>query len=441
MEFFGREVEINELVRIRELSRTHARFTVVTGRRRVGKTELLEHALNDGKMRYLYLLITNRAERELCGILQDEVQRVLEAPILGRAERFSQLFEAILLSAQKEPLTLVIDEFQEFDKIDPAIFGEMQGVWDRLHKKCRINFVVCGSVNRLMHKIFFDDSQPLYGRNTGSIRIDPFPTSVIKDIFAAHCPGYAKSDLLALWTLTGGIARYVEHFMDNGAFTRKDMLRLVYSLSSSYATEGETILGAEFGPDHGVYFSIMSAIASGRTSYAEILNQIGFDIGGQLTRLERSYELVSKIQPFAEPSATKNCRYRIDDCFFRFWFRFVYRYQHLIAQKMFDELVAQAERDFDAFAGLSLERYFRAKFLEESRYTKIGGWWDRKGENEIDLVCENEFKGTLDFFEVKRDAKRYDRKSLAAKVEAFLCKNPEKRNLKMTLGALSLADM
>lgn len=67
--------------------------------------------------------------------------------------------------------------------------------------------------------------------------------------------------------------------------------------------------------------------------------------------------------------------------------------------------------------------------------------WDRKGKNEIDLVCENEFKGTLDFYEVKRDAKRFDRHALEAKVEAFFHKNPEKRNRVVSLAGLSLADV
>ena len=96
MKFFGRDEELRELKRIRELSVSNSRFTVITGRRRVGKTELIEQAFGDGTMPYLYFLVTNRAERELCGILQEEVEKVLEEPILGRAERFSQLLEIVM---------------------------------------------------------------------------------------------------------------------------------------------------------------------------------------------------------------------------------------------------------------------------------------------------------------------------------------------------------
>ena len=441
MRFFGRDEELRELKRIRDLSVSNSRFTVITGRRRVGKTELIERAFGGGSMPYLYFLVTNRAERELCGILQEEVERVLEEPILGRAERFSQLLEIVMKASLKSPLTLVIDEFQEFDKINPAIFGEIQGVWDRLHKKSKINLVVCGSVNRMMHKIFFDDSQPLYGRNTGSLRLDPFSIGLLKEIHAAHCSKPRNGDLLTLWTLTGGVARYVEYFMDNGAVTRAKMIRQAISLGSSYINEGKAILSEEFGKDYGIYFSILSAIAAGKTSYAEIRNEIGTEVGGQITRLEKAYQLISKVQPFGEKSATKNCLYRIDDCFFRFWFRFIYKYQHLIEQKMFDELVSIVERDLDAFSGFALERYFRQKFIEEHRYTKVGGWWDRKGENEIDLVCENELTSALDFYEVKLDASRISPDELERKRTAFFEKNPQLRNRPGSCGGLSLADM
>lgn len=441
MDFCGRQDELRELAKIRERSRGGSQFTVVTGRRRVGKTELVEKAFNDGVTPYLYFLVTQRSEKDLCAILQEEANKVVDPPILGAAERFSQLFEAIMAYSASKPLTLVIDEFQEFDRIDRGIFGEMQGVWDRCRKKSKLNLVVCGSVNRLMAKIFFDDSQPLYGRNTGKLSITPFPVALLKSVMAKHNAGYSGRDLLALWTLTGGIARYVELFVDARALTRKKMLDNVFSLSSSYIDEGRVILSEEFGKEYGVYFSILSAISAGRTSFAEIRNIVGTDIGGQLTKLETTYSVISKKQPAFDKATNKNCLYQIDDCFVRFWFRFVYKYMHLIAQKKLRLLESVVERDMDAFSGFALEQYFKAKFLEDGSYTRIGSWWDRKGENEIDLVCENEFSGALDFYEVKLDARRYDDTALRMKVAAFFRKHPEMMRNDYGLHGVSVADM
>ena len=221
MKFFGRETEIAELHKIREHSKTAARMTVVTGRRRVGKTELITHALCDGKTPFIYFLITRAPQTVVCENLQAEIARVFARPMPGRIERFVDIFRFVMEKAETTPLTLVMDEFQEFDRTAPEVYGEVAGIWDQLHKTSRINLVFCGSVNRLMNKVFFNYAEPLYGRNTGRLDLKPFPVSTLKEIFAECAPAKRKtSDFLDLWTMTGGVARYVELFMDERAFNR-----------------------------------------------------------------------------------------------------------------------------------------------------------------------------------------------------------------------------
>jgi len=106
-----------------------------------------------------------------------------------------------------------------------------------------------------------------------------------------------------------------------------------------------------------------------------------------------------------------------------------------------DELSGIAERDFDTFSEYALERYFHWKFLTEKKFVKIGGWWDRRGENEIDLVCERLGKGELEFYEVKRDASRYSPTALQAKAIAFFQKNPELSHRPYVCKGLALKDM
>jgi AAA+ ATPase superfamily predicted ATPase len=292
-----------------------------------------------------------------------------------------------------------------------------------------------------VNRIFFDEGQPLSGRATSQLRVEPFALPVLRRILADHNPAWTPDDLLALWTLTGGVARYVELFMDVGATTRGAMLDEVFGPSSAYIDEGRVVLSDEFGKEGGVYFSILAAIASGRTSYGDIRNAVGEEIGGHLTKLERVYGFVSKARPFRGRDAGRDFHYRIDDAFFRFWFRFVHRYMHLVEQRQRGVLRQIVERDFDAFAGTALERWFRTKLLEEGRYTRVEGWWDRKGENEIDLVCENEADGTLDFREVKTDPRRFDPRAFDLKVAAFFRKNPDLRRERFGVGGLSLEDM
>jgi hypothetical protein len=441
MRFFGREKELTELRKVRDLSLERSRFTVLTGRRRVGKTELSREAFDDGMTPYLNLPITRQPEVTLCAQLQEEAERVLNLGIHGTCTRFGDLFRELAREAEKRPYTLVLDEFQEFDRTNPGVYGDIQHIWDEFHNKTKLNLVVNGSVNRLMNKIFFDDSQPLYGRNTGTLVLKPFGPALLKEIFRFYKPDYTNRDLLALWSVSGGVARYVDMMMSAHAFSRSEMLEEIFSPLSAYIPEGRMVLADEFGSDYGTYFTLLAAISSGQTTSAELKNLLGAEVGGYLAKLEDQYSIVVKKQPMFAKTTVKNCHFQIDDCFFRFWFRFVHKLGYLNELGRRDRMLDVAERDFDVFCGYALERYFTAKFVEERRCTRIGSWWDRKGENEIGIVSEDEATGTLGFFEVKIDSLRYDAKRFGEKVSAFFAKNPEKRGLVQTVGLLSLEDM
>jgi hypothetical protein len=437
--FYDREAEIALLREIREKSRSNARFTVVTGRRRVGKTQLIKHALEDEA--YLYLYVSRKAEKDLCVGFQEEIGRVLSLPVVGTAQHFEELFRIVAEEAKRRPVTLVIDEFQEFYRVNESVFSSMADIWDDVQKKAKLNLVVCGSVNRLMNRIFKDRSEPLYGRNTGLLHVHPFKVSVLKKILAEHSPRFTNDDLLSLWAMTGGVARYVEQLMDDGAFTRKKMLDSIFRLDSSYLDEGVSILVQEFGKEYGTYFSILSAIASGHTEHSQIKNEVGTDVGTHLAKLENEYGLVRRRLPIFAVSSSKRSVYEIDDCFFRYWFRFVWKNLYLKELQRFDVMRDLAARDYEVFSGRALEQYFRWKFIEEKKYTRMDSWWDRKGENEIDLVCDDEVAERLDFFEVKRDSKRIDLDSLQKKSMAFFAKNPQMVQRKVSFGGLSIQDM
>lgn len=439
MRFFDRKEEIAELRKNRELSTESSRFTVLTGRRRVGKTELLHEAFSD--MPYIYFYVSRKALVDLCEDFRQIAEKALGRTIPGEIRRFSQIFRFIMEESVSRPITLVIDEFQDFLAVDESVFSEMARDWDALHRKARINLVVSGSINRLMVRIFENREAPLYGRNTGRIRLEPFRISVIKQILSHYNHSWTNEDLLALWTFTGGVARYVALLIDAKAWTKKAMLREIIRENSVFFDEGKIVLIEEFGKEHGTYFSILSAIAGGKTSRDKIESVVGGAVGGYLTKLEREYDFIGKKQPLFERSERKNCLYKIDDNFYRFWFRFIFKYNYLIEVKMFDELRGIVVRDYDVFSGIALERYFAAKFVEERRYSRLGGWWNRKGEQEIDLVCENEFTNELAFYEVKRDKRRIDIALLNEKAQAFLEKNPSLRGHVQKSCGLSIDDM
>ena len=139
---------------------------------------------------------------------------------------------------------------------------------------------------------------------------------------------------------------YIQLLIDAGATTKAKMLNYIIKEDSVFLGEGKSILIEEFGKDYGVYFSILSIIARGRTSRAEIEQNIGKEIGGCLTKLEKDYEIISKKQPLFEKSSSKNVRYMINGNFFTFWFRFIFKYNYMIEIEAYDSLKTIINRDF-----------------------------------------------------------------------------------------------
>ena len=419
MKFYGRQKETVALRKIRGFSLGNAQFTVVTGRRRIGKTELVRHA-NESET-YLYFFVARRTEKELCESFRAEIESKLGVFIPGEQLKFRDIFKWVMRYSIERPVTLVIDEFQDFLRVDPAIFSEMQREWDEYHSSAKMNLIVCGSLNSLMNRIFRDKKEPLYGRETSFMKVAPFPPSVLKSILRDHSPKATPDDLLALFALTGGVAKYVALLMDHGAFTQKAMIEDMVSEGSIFLEEGRAGLVEAFGKDYGTYFSILSAIASGRTTRKEIENAVGAgDLGGHLQRLEKDYEVIVRNQPILSKPLAKNLRYRILDNFYLFWFRFIAKYSAAVELGAFGQIRQIVKRDWNVFSGFALERYFAAKLAETGSYTRIGGWWDRKGENEIDLVAENEIKRAATFYEIKRNPNSISMPVLEAKREAFL---------------------
>ena len=440
MKFYGRDKEIATLCKIRNDSQNHAQFTVVTGRRRIGKTELIRHAYGDNP--FLYFFVARRTEKELCDAFRNEIESKLGVFIPGEQSSFKDIFKWVMRYACEHPITLVIDEFQDFRRVDAAIYSEMQREWDEYHTKAKINLIVCGSLNTLMNRIFRDDKEPLYGRETGFLKVTPFPTATLKAILSDHAPASTADDLLALFALTGGIAKYVALLMDHGVRIRDEMIKDMIGEGSIFLDEGRAGLVEEFGKDYGTYFSILSAIASGRTGRTEIENAVGAgDLGGYLQRLEKDYEIIVRSQPLFSKPLAKNLRYRIRDNFYLFWFRFIAKHSAAVELGAFGQLREIVRRDWNAFSGFALERYFAAKLAETGRYTRIGGWWDKKGENEIDIIAESELDRVSTFYEVKRDVGNISIPVLESKRDAFLRATGEYSGWQTPCLALSLADM
>jgi len=436
MIFYNRETEIELLQEIEENSKNFAQMTLLLGRRRVGKTTLIKTAFHKSN-NVVYFFVAKKNELLLCEEFVREVEEKLGI-FLGSFQKFSQLFKALMLQSQNKNFTVIIDEFQEFDNIAPSIFSDIQNIWDSYKENSKMNLICCGSIYSIMKKIFENHKEPLYGRATSKIIIKPFNINVIKQILKDFNPNYKNEDLLAFYMVTGGIAKYIEQLVINKAFTKNKIFDAIFKESSFFIDEGRAVLVDEFGKDYGNYFSILSLIASSKNERSEIENILNMQVGGYLDKLEKDFNIIKRIRPFGAKENTRNIRYKIEDNFLNFWFRFIYKYRSAVEIGNLDYVKKVVERDYETFSGFILEKYFCTALIESNQFSDIGNYWNKKGEDEIDIIAVNDYEKIINFYEVKRNKKRINLSVLKEKSTEIVKKYPDH---KINYIGLSLEDV
>lgn len=441
MRFYDRNSELEELRRISKLSfEDHSRMTVVTGRRRIGKTSLILKATT-GEIPAVCLFVGRKNEALLCTEYQSIISEQLAIFVPSEISSFRSLFQYLLEVAETKPFHLIIDEFQEFYNVNPALFSDMQYLWDLYRKRSKMNLIISGSVYSLMQKIFHDKEEPLFGRADNVIKLSAFDTPTLKEIMADHRTNYSNDDLLALFTFSGGIPKYVELLCDNTDLSIEGMIAYMVRENSPFIEEGKYLLIEEFGKDYGTYFSILSAISGGINTQPQIEASLGNkNVGGHLKRLIEVYQVIERKRPILSKVGAQAVRYDIQDNFLRFWFNYFDRHRSLIEINNFPALQQIILQDYPTYSGLVLERYFAKQLAESHQYRAIGSWWDAKdAQNEIDIVALKLEKRKALVAEVKRQRKNFKPELLEKKVAHLINKVLLKYDVETT--CLTLEDM
>lgn len=418
MRFYDRTEELQELQEMmRQSFEDHSRLTVLTGRRRIGKTSLGLKAMEGTPMVYFFVSRKNEAllAQEYAQLAATELDEYIPDNII----RFSDIFRMLMEIGRRKKFNLFIDEFQEFLNVNPSVFSDMQNIWDRLRKETNVNLVISGSVFTLMEKIFKDEKEPLFGRADLMMKLQPFTTTVLQEILRDHKADFEADDLLALYCITGGVPKYVELLMNNGCTTLERMLRFITKSDSPFIDEGRNMLIQEFGKQYATYFSILGCIAGGEVTQTDIEARLGEkSLGGQLKLLEEKYELIQKKRPIQSKQASQSVRFEVKDLFLRFWFRYFDRYRSLIEIGNMKGLAQIIKNDYPVYSGFCLERWFRQKLIESYRYADIGGWWlpKQKEPYELDIVAVT-LDGEVEAYEVKRQRKKFNPSLLEEKVK------------------------
>ena len=393
MKFVDRSKEIAALER--EYHREEASLVIIYGRRRVGKTELIRHFIQDKTA--LYFLATEESEAMNRQAFQQQVADFLESDLLRGAviDRWEIIFQQLVLVANEKRLVIVIDEFQYIGKSNPAFLSVFQKIWDTLLSKANVMVILCGSLVSMMMSQTLNYDSPIYGRRTAQIRLRPISFAHYHEFFAEQMP---LGELVKRYSLTGGVPKYIEMFRNSGDLP--EAIRSSLLNPASYLFDEPNFLLQKEVTDVGSYFSILRVIAAGNhraSKIAAILQQKQTNLPRYLKVLI-DLDLLEREVPVTElnPEKSKKGLYRIKDNFINFWFQFVYPNRSYIEMGHTDLVMARLEKNFvDNHVSFVYEQICQDKLWELSAEGKlpgvlerVGRWWDNTHEIDVAGISE-----------------------------------------------------
>ncbi len=390
MKFINRENELAVLEN--EYKKQNASFVVVYGRRRVGKTTLIEKFIENKNAIYLLADLQNeklqidRFKTIIAEKFNDEILKSIEI------KDWETLFKYIVQKELREKLIIVIDEFQYLAKINKAIPSIFQRIWDELLKNKNIMLILSGSLISLMYDIALSYSSPLYGRRTAQIKLQPMNFFNFKKFFNLD----DNIKLFEFYSVIGGIPKYIE-FFDKNKSIYENIKSNILNKNSFLYEEPKFVLKDEVKEPIN-YFSILQVISQGEHKIGKIASKLGIETKNLTSFIEKLIELeiLERKIPVTEenPAKSKKGLYFIKDNFFNFWFRYVFPYQSYLETEQYDLVINKIKLDFKYYTSLIFENVCQEFVLNKAKLPfptqKIGKWWER--DIEIDLVAlgENE---------------------------------------------------
>lgn len=389
--FIDRQAELDTLER--EYARTGSSFVVIYGRRRVGKTTLINQFIQD--KRALYYLATQEPELQNLQSFQGVLADFLDNDLLrnARIERWEDLFRELAraCTADRERTVVVIDEFQYLGKANPAYPSIFQRVWDTILKDANVMLILCGSLISLMRDQVLAEDTPLYGRRTAQIRLQQIPFAHYHEFF----PGYSMRELVERYAVTGGVPKYIELFEDQPDIYQAITENVLKKDSFLYGEP--TFLLQNEVKDIGSYYALMRVIAGGAERPSEIASRFGMkqtSISKYLKTLI-DLDILARETPVTErnPEKSKRSLYKICDNFIAFWFTFVLPNLSYLETGRVEAVERRIRQNFvDAHVARVYENVCQERLWDLADETplpfipeRVGRWWS--GSHEIDACA------------------------------------------------------
>lgn len=392
--FIGRHKELDTLEKL--YNKNSFEFMVIYGRRRVGKTTLINEFIKDKKAIFYPGIDSN--EKQNLELFSNSIMSVLSGMETNTVFKdFNDAFNYIYEMSQNERIVLVIDEYPYLANCYSGISSLLASFIDHKFLHSKLYLILCGSSLSFMENQVLGYQSPLYGRRTGQMKIKPFTFAECSQYY--H--NFNKYDLVIAYGITGGIPLYMSKLDDN--ISIEENIKDNFFDTSSYLFEEPSNLIKQECREPMQYNAIIKSIATGSTKIGEISGTSGLNdtsaTSNYITKL-MSLGIIEKEYPF-KTDTTRKTIYKLADSMFQFWYRFVPTNLSLIQQGAKDKVYNRVEKQLPAYIGFVFEEICKQYLWQENlngnlpiEFTNLGRWWGNdpieKKQTEIDIIADNE---------------------------------------------------
>ncbi len=401
--FIGRKRELKALNKLYNSNKFE--FAVIYGRRRVGKTALINEFIGDKKAIY-FMGVESNAKQNLENFSKSVMEFANGIETESSFLSFQAALEYVFKLAENERIILAIDEYPYVARSSKSLASTLQLLIDKYKDTSKLMLILCGSSMSYMEDHVLAYKAPLYGRRTAQMKLLPFE-------FEETCRYFknlSDEDKALIYGIAGGTPQYLLQMDDK--LSVEDNIKNTYLNPISFLYEEPTNLLKQEVREPAIYTAIITAIATGSSRMSEISNKVGEDTNVCTNYIKNLMNLgiVQKETPYGEKASRKSV-YSIEDNMFRFWYRFVLDNNSIIARGAADLVYKRIEPQLSEYMGKVFEeickQYLWKQLLTGNcpiEFNLLGRWWGNdpkeKSQTEIDIMGEQD-KNTALFAECK----------------------------------------